>query len=188
MLRLTGRARHSLYNKIGVGMGARPDHLSPAEHTLRTILRRHARIAARLVQGVARGFVLEFGHCAAPLSRCRRSRFTPLARTYGPHCPTQAGTLTSVRQRSYVHSGRADSNRRRPAWEAENDKSQPIATSALTSTEDALLPTSLPSLVQKGPQLAAVVEAWCTLSEQDRATILAIVQASQQGQSANGCK
>jgi hypothetical protein len=47
-----------------------------------------------------RGACSSIGACAAPLSTCQNRSFAALLRTSGPHCPTQAGTLNSVRLRA----------------------------------------------------------------------------------------
>ena len=75
-------------------------------------------LTGELVETVRRRTVLELWHRAGSQISTKTVR-TVLLQTYGPRYPTQVGTLTSVRQIVYLHSGRTDSNRQRSAWKAD---------------------------------------------------------------------
>ena len=59
------------------------------------------------------------GNCPIAEHEPYKTVSTVLLRASGPHYPTQAGTLNSVRLSAYVNSGRTDSNRQQSAWKAD---------------------------------------------------------------------
>ncbi len=70
-------------------------------------------------------------------------------------------------------------------------RSDRTVTSEHTTTydnSDPALTALLTDIARIDPNLAAIVRSWLTLTEQARADILAIVQASKQGQGAKRCK
>ena len=68
--------------------------------------------------------------------------------------------------------------------------SESVTDDAVTSYPDADQPLTalLTDIARIDPDLASIVRAWPALSEQAKADVLAVINASQQGHSATECK
>ena len=91
-----------------------------------------------------------------------------------------------------IHRRRRDSNPRDDySPNGFQDRRLDSANDAITTTYDNPDPELTALLTDIGridPDLASVMRAWPTLSKQARADVLAVINASQQGQSATECK
>jgi hypothetical protein len=61
--------------------------------------------------------------------------------------------------------------------EPHTTKTQGISQHALTQNQSSVLPSSLAFLLQKYPDLAAIVEAWPTLPEHIKAAVMALIKS-----------
>ena len=84
----------------------------------------------------------------------------------------------ATKRMSVQHSGRSDSNRRRPAWEAGSTEIQPAENTSTYDTADGRLAFSLADSLKSDPDWMAVTIAWPTLPQAIKTGIVAMVKAS----------